>query len=372
MANSSFFDEGREQSKVKTALISKYFDRWAQIMMATQDRYPQHGNIIAYADLFAGPGRYKDGTQSTPLVILEKALTDKKLRERLLTLFNDKDESNSHSLQNTINGLEDIETLSHRPLVMNSEVGTDMVKQFSSFETVPTLFFVDPWGYKELSLRLIDTVVKDWRCDCLFFFNYNRINMGMTNKFVEEHMNALFGTQRANILRQKLVSLSPDERENTLVEEICQAIKDIGGGARYVLPFAFRNESGNRTSHHLIIVSKNFKGYEVMKEVMAQESSSQVDGVASFEYSPATVRQPLLFNLSRPLEDLEGLLLEQFVGKTLPMLSIYQEHNLGRRYIKKNYKDALGSLHDKGLISAPKRRKGSFGDAVEITFPPQS
>ena len=44
---------------------------------------------------------------------------------------------------------------------------------------------------------------------------------------------------------------------------------------------------GSRTSHHLIIVSKHFRGYEIMKETIAKESSSAEHGVASFEYNPA-------------------------------------------------------------------------------------
>ena len=57
--------------------------------------------------------------------------------------------------------------------------------------------FVDPWGYKGLSLRLINSVLKDWACECIFFFNYNRINMGLGNDAVKEHMDALFGEERA-------------------------------------------------------------------------------------------------------------------------------------------------------------------------------
>lgn len=371
MADNSFFNEGREQSKVKTALICKYFDRWARIMMATQDRNPRWGNRIAYFDLFAGPGRYKDGTVSTPLLILEKAVADEKLKNRLVTLFNDKDEDNSKSLEIAIQQLKGVETLKFPPIILNKEVGSEMAKLFETFNMVPTLFFVDPWGYKGLSLQLINMVVKDWGCDCLFFFNYNRVNMGMNNDIVREHMNALFGQKRADSLRDRLDRMSPSEREISVVEEICQAIKDMGDGIRYVLPFAFKNESGNRTSHHLIFVSKGFKGYEEMKEVMAQESSSQVDGVASFEYSPATLRQPLLFNLAQPIEDLEDLLLTDFAGSVLTMQRIYELHNVGRRYIKRNYKQALSNLHDKGLILAPTRRKGSFGDGVEVTFPNQ-
>jgi len=371
MADNSFFDEGREQSKVKTALISKYFDRWAQIMMATQDKNPRHAKRIAYVDLFAGPGRYKDGTKSTPIVILERAIEDEKLRSRLVTLFNDKDGDNSRSLEVAISNVAGVATLSHQPSIMNKEVGSEMVKLFSSFDKVPTLFFVDPWGYKGLSLNLIDTAIKDWGSDCLFFFNYNRVNMGMNNDAVKPHMDSLFGGTRADLLREKLDRLSPDEREVTIVEEICSAISTMGRGNKFVLPFAFKNESGSRTSHHLIFVSKAVRGYEVMKEVMAEESSSRVDGVASFEYSPATIRQPLLFSLSRPIDDLEDLLLQNFAGKSLNMLNVYESHNVGTPYIKKNYKEALGRLHDRGQIIAPQRRKGTFGDKVEITFPLQ-
>lgn len=53
---------------------------------------------IAYIDLFCGPGRYKDGSKSTPLLILERAIQDPDMREMLLTLFNDVDSTNTHSL----------------------------------------------------------------------------------------------------------------------------------------------------------------------------------------------------------------------------------------------------------------------------------
>lgn len=46
-----------------------------------------------------------------------------------------------------------------------------------------------------------------------------------------------------------------------------------------MLPFCFKNESGTRTKHHLIFVTKAFKGYEVMKDIMAKASSSREQGV---------------------------------------------------------------------------------------------
>ncbi|VVB64054.1 Uncharacterised protein [uncultured archaeon] len=55
-------------------------------------------NKIAYIDLFAGRGYYEDGTKSTPLLVLEKAIQDPDLREMLITVFNDKDNEISYRL----------------------------------------------------------------------------------------------------------------------------------------------------------------------------------------------------------------------------------------------------------------------------------
>jgi len=375
MVANSFFNEQTEQSLVKATIVSKYFDVWANVIIATQKRYPTRSpNKIAYIDLFAGPGRYFDESQSTPLKILQNAIQNPDIRERLVTLFNDKDEGNAHSLESAINSLSGIKTLKYPPHVENKEVGEEIVKMFEEMSLVPTLFFVDPWGYKGLSLRLVNSVLKDWGCDCIFFFNYNRINMGLSNPMVMEHMNSLFGAERAATLRMKLNSLSPADRELTVVEELCQAIKSYEN--RYTLPFRFRDSKGKRTSHHLIFVSKHFRGYEIMKDIMARESTYADQGVPTFEYNPADFlpKQTLLFNLSRPLDDLQGMLLKSFAGQTISMFDIYQKHNVDTPYVKSNYKEALKALEENGRIVAQKpdgkvRRKGTFADNVLAIFP---
>jgi hypothetical protein len=160
-----------------------------------------------------------------------------------------------------------------------------------------------------------------------------------------------------------------------IVEELCAALKDMG--ATYVLPFTFKNEEGTRTTHHLIFASKHFKGYEIMKEIMAKESSECTQGVPSFEYSPASEIFPLLFELSKPLDDLEDMLFQEFAGQELTMSDIYIRHNVGRPYIKTNYKKVLAGMEAAGKIKAnpaakdrPKRGGAvTFADRVLVTFP---
>lgn len=371
MSTCNFFQEGSEQSLVKSEIVRKYFWAWANVMIRNIKKYNKTGTI-AYIDLFAGPGRYENGTQSTPLLILSQAIKNTDMCKHLATLFNDGDCTHAKCLDNAIKGLEGISHLKHPPVVYNEEVGDNIVKMFEKMNLVPTFFFVDPWGYKGLSLRLINSVLKDWGCDCVFFFNYNRINMGITNPAVEEHMNALFGTERASYLRVSLENMSSKEREATIVNELALAIKDHGEG-RYVLPFCFKDNAGKRTKHHLIFVTKHFLGYEIMKEIMAKESSANIDEVPSFTYYPAKPEQAFLYQLTRPIEDLGAMLLKTFAGKTLTTHDIYMKHNVGTPYILRNYKKALSSLEEAGSVStsppATKRKKNTFSKDVKVTFP---
>ena len=103
-----FFDESTEQSQIKAKIVSDYFFAWAKIITRVQ-----RSNRIAYIDLFAGPGRYKDGTISTPLLILQRGITDPNISQRLVTLFNDRDLNSSRSLEAAIKGLPGKKTHSH-------------------------------------------------------------------------------------------------------------------------------------------------------------------------------------------------------------------------------------------------------------------
>ena len=271
VADSSFFDESREQSQVKATIVAKYFWAWAKVVLPTAKKV---GGRIAYIDLFAGPSLYKDGTSSTPLKVLETAIEESDLRESLVTVFNDRDPENVSSLREAIGNIPHITKLRYKPQLINEEVGSEIVKQFERMRMIPTLFFVDPWGYKGLSLGLINSVLKNWGCDCIFFFNYNRINMALTNEVVREHMNILFGTERADAVRQELEGLNPSDRESLILERLAEALKEMG--ANFVLPFTFKNERSTRTSHHLIFASKNFKGYEIMKGLWPEKARSSL------------------------------------------------------------------------------------------------
>ena len=87
----------------------------------------------------------------------------------------------------------------------------------------------------------------------------------------------------------------------------------------------------------------------------------------------------MLFELSRPLDDLQQMLLDEFAGQTLTMRELYERHSVGRPFIESNYKKVLIALEVAHEIEAvppinqrPRRRgETTFADHVRVRFPPK-
>lgn len=369
-----FFEKRTDQSRAKARIVTKYLPAWAHVVKAKAERHS--GGRIAYIDLFSGPGRYEDGEASTPILVLEQAISQLHLRNHLITVFNDATPKHVAALEMAVADLPGIQSLTHTPQITNHEVGDETVKFLEKTALPPTFLFADPYGYKGLSLRLIHAAIKDWGCDCLFFFNYNRIRGALLNDLVEGHIDDLFGQARANELRARIAAMPKREKEEAVIESLTRAIQDVGGG--YVVSFRFLKNRGRQTSHHLIFVSKHPKGYEIMKDIMAAESSFCEQGVPSYTFWPTDEMAPTL-GLERPLlDELEAMLPGHFAGSCLAMKDVFEAHHIGKPYVKRNYKEALRNLEARGAVKvsppAEKRRRGkdgklSFSDDALVTFP---
>ena len=200
-----FFEEMTEASEVKAKIVSDYFSAWVTIMnkKAKSDR-------LAYIDLYSGPGRYEDGSKSTPLRVMDTIIGNDELAQKMVTFFNDANPEFANNLDFELKKINGYEKLKYKPKVFNTQIGDEICKIFEQMHLVPTFAFIDPWGYKGLTASLISALIKDWGSDCIFYFNYNRINMGLANDSVKEHLNSLFGEERANKLRENIKYLSPE------------------------------------------------------------------------------------------------------------------------------------------------------------------
>lgn len=373
MTNETFFEKQEVHSRVKSLMVSEYFDAWANVIINPK-RGPKPKKI-AYIDLFAGPGVFEDGSPSTPLLVLEKAIARDEYSERLISVFNDAKAENVDALEKEVSKLDGVGKLNFKPVFLNNKVNEETAEHFKKIKLVPTLSFLDPFGYKGLSLDLLDAFLKDWGCDCVFFFNYKRINMHLSNDFIPT-VNKLFGEERAARIRKGIKNLRVADRELTILEEFNSGLVSLG----YMPPLSFRflSATGKRTSHFLMLASKNSKAYNIMKRIMSKYSSSDDCGIPTFEFNPAIEKigmRPLFGNRTK-LEALKKEVYQMGKGRVIKVPDLIKMFPAYLPYLESNYKDALRELEEEGLIKVtppPDIRpirdgKVTFGPKVTLDF----
>src|SRR5207244_1204877 len=160
-----FFAEQTAQSKVKAEVITKYAKSRAAIIAGAG------ATKVVHLDLWAGRGRYDDGAESTPLMVLRNAIADAVVRKSLVAIFNDKDHADE--LRAAIEALPGIDTLAYKPEVLEMAVGAGtpaiLQKVRPEIGQAPTLTFLDPWGYTGLTRDLIRSLLRDWGGEVMFF-----------------------------------------------------------------------------------------------------------------------------------------------------------------------------------------------------------
>jgi three-Cys-motif partner protein len=364
MADASFFDAPTIASTKKQRIASKYFGGWANIVLP---KTLQKEGKIMYVDLFCGPGRYRDGTPSTPLLIVEHVVRTAGLRDTTQLFFNDENPEFIETLKLEVSKIPGVDTLKYEPVFRTKSISREIIPRIKQVK-VPTLFFADPWGYAGISVDLIEASIAHWGSDFLFFFNYNRINMNLGCEAMNEPINEFFSAARADELRETVATLRPAQREETILKAMQSAIKGLGA---QVGKFTYRSETGSRSTHHLLCVSRHRQGMALFKEISAKESTSFDYDVPSLEHDPsAESYQQRLFS---PLAELEEELLATYAGKILTPDQIYHDHHNGRPYVLKNYRQALLHLEETGAVSidppkAARQRSESVPSDARVTF----
>ena len=338
-----FFRSLRTGSQVKQRIVVDYFVAYNRVMASRSQEK------VGFADLFAGRGSYQDADgssqPSTPLLICQKVIENQIFREKVHLWFNEANPENFELLKNSIDQTPGIELVKYKPKVGNKVVTPDWAGKLRKL-SVPTLFFLDPCGYKGLSLDLIAAAVSGFGNDCIFFFNYSRINMKLGLEIMNDSIDEFFSAERAKLLRAEIKDRTPSEREDLILKAVTDAIKEVGAIS---LPFKFKSDKG-RTSHHLIYASKNKAASGMMKRILASVSSAVAEGVGSHEHDPRQKdTTPSLF--SGPYE-VEERLLSNFVGRELSFGALLDEESTTTRFTDTNYRDALLRLEAQGKVVA--------------------
>ncbi|MCI8627741.1 MAG: three-Cys-motif partner protein TcmP [Lachnospiraceae bacterium] len=363
MSSNFNFEEQKEQSAIKTEIVTKYFNAWATILV-------KHFQKIAYVDLFAGPGIYEDGNKSTPIIITEKVIKNSEFAKKTLLYFNEMNPEYYQRLVTSVSQLDGINSLTFSPIFHKKEVTYETPKEFSNAK-IPCFCFLDPSGYKGLSLNLISAFGKDSGTDVIFFFNYNDINRAITNSKVLSEMLELFGEKHYKLLLKKIQNQHGQNRESIVVNEMAEAIRDIG--IPHLLPFRFKFAGQERTSHYLIFASKNKTAFSIMKDIMYSIGEKDFNNIGKFEFIPSCDKEhfqqlSIIDLFTTTFEDFKRYLCEQYHGKSMSVKNLIEQDITNTKFVRSQYKDALKQLEAEGKIYCNSHKKNSMGDNVFVIF----
>lgn len=237
----------------------------------------QTNDRIVYIDGFAGPGRYSQGEDGSPIIALKALLDHPRFqnpdrRGEVVFLFIESDEERANALQEELTALK-----SERPFpewlkydVKKGEFDTQTTKLLDDLKRQgkqmdPTFAFIDPFGYKGLPLQTISRIVQNNRCECLINFMYEAFtrHAGKSESWIQDEWDQLFGTQE---WRDIWSDTDPKRKFDKAVELYrFQLIRQAK--LKYVRTFAMR-DSNNQPEYVLFFGTNNLKGLSQMKQAM--------------------------------------------------------------------------------------------------------
>ena len=348
-----FFKEKRAWSKVKDRILSDYITCYLRTI--------QHrGRPIIIVDAFSGPGRFRDGSEGSPLIIcgaIEKA------PERgvgIACIFSDSHAAHRAELDECLtdhirNGL------AREPLSDFSEALSCALQEGKD----STLFFyLDPYGIKDLDFETVRQIYERDRSqstEVLINFNFKAF-MRMSGNWsysdsatevaqkvklakVQTVNNVMGGDYWRGIVTNP--TLDKIEREDAVVGEYLARVRQFFHYT-YSIPVKERDESGaslpvdELAKYHLIFGTRSARAVVYMNDVARNALEPYFN----------RFKDGLLFDLTPPRykpsseSDVKAAIIEAVAGRPVTRPAIYEAviPRYFMQYRKKEYRAMIDAL----------------------------
>lgn len=156
----------QQHSKIKLNLYKLYLENFLSVLMRSNSESIRSINII---DLFAGCGISKNDEDGSALIaakIIQEKIKAKRDRKIYLSL-NDANSENFEELRNNIN--------SYNFASVTCESADNFVQKWQPQSKQQTLFFIDPFGYTQISKENLRKIFQQPSCDFLIFIPIHHI-----------------------------------------------------------------------------------------------------------------------------------------------------------------------------------------------------
>jgi three-Cys-motif partner protein len=352
-------------TKAKHDILTRYLGAWFGIF----GRSRHHRHVIVL-DGFAGPGRYHNGEPGSPILTLNTLLDHRSFADfgdtEFTFLFNEWNDERFGSLQDVLAEVKasrspwpkTVHVIDHNENFQQLAQGIlDSIPEGK--QLAPTFAFIDPFGYKDVPMALIQNLVSHPSCELFIYFDFNSVNRFANAGNVDPHFTALFGCdeyKNAPPAGEDRGQFIHDLYERQLREECDFA---------HICSFKMVNKTGH-TGSYLFFCTRNDLAYDKMKQAMWALAPG-----GGYEFNDRLAGHPVLFEDEANTGPLQDELAQQFAGHRVPIQDIIDYVVTRTPFHSSQVKlKTLKPMQQAGRISSPnQKKKGTFPEGTLIEFP---
>ena len=346
-------------TRAKHAILRRYLQAWTPIL--TLGGFPE----VVYVDGFAGPGRYSEGEDGSPVIALRVALDlHDRIESRIRFLFVERDEERARTLEEVIDSMSIPGNF--RVDVAGGEAFDVAIRglldsyRAGDGQPPPIFAFIDPFGWTGVPFSIVREIMSYQSCEVFVTFMYEEINRFIGHPDQEDNFDVLFGTEDWRVG----IELPGVRNRSRFLHDLYQRQLREEADAKYVRSFQIRNER-DTVDYYLFYATNSIIGLKKMKESMWK-----VDETGEFMFSDATdPDQGVLFEREPRFDILRRQILEHFGGCETTVGEI-EEFVLAKtafrethykRHILKPLESSTPPVIE--VIDPPSgRRSGTYGD----------
>lgn len=276
----------------KIAILKGYLQAWLRILGSTRK-----DETIVYVDGFAGPGRYRNHEEGSPLGALRVAasaitgLGSKFIAKQLHGAFIEKDGARFKVLEEVVAPFEKSGSLGVTKLCCEFADGIKELQRRlpGAFNgKMPLFIFADPFGGTGIPFRTFAECMSGDRSELLINLDADGIGriFAADNEGRDDQLTELFGDES---WRTELTTGSGLKRLSVEILDLYKKRLRSLSGVKHLWSFAMRG-SRDAINYHLVFATKHSLGQKKMKEAM-----QALDRTGSYSFSDAHRDQLVLF-----------------------------------------------------------------------------
>lgn len=314
-----FFEGLKPHSWAKVKLLESYITLWIRkITLGLRKK-------CLICDTFAGEGIYEDGTFGSPIIIINSALDYLKQKlprhEDVYLTFIESDKCKYLKLRNIIEKKFNCKLIDNKfnnvrqnlYIVVFNSTHNELLDnlQSSVCDLMPSLFFINPFGFKDISFSGITNMLNKYTsCEVIINFMYEEFNRFKSNSGIDEALTGFFGSD-TSCIKKDTENMNSRERRNYIIDKYKENL--LRSGVKYTLDFDIQKDESTAYKMALVFSSNSKYGFNTMKETMFKLSKNIQFEYRTHENSELTIFSG--FEMDMAIEEMANILYENFKGK---------------------------------------------------------